>query len=228
MGHNFAGGGGTDGGSNFGGHPDQSASWSQGMQSGQSTGLFGPKPLTKVPPRTFTPIVIALIIFTVMVIPFVVDWSGVEPGRQEEDTNKLGLSGQEASLEAAGDASYGNTPEATAGAMATPSAESQTAGAMGGEATGQFPGQFAGQFPNQAGQSYTQTPSQPYGQSYGQNLGQSYGQSYTQTPNQPYGQSYGQAYGSQGGQFPGRAMQDSSHPAFQQQPIHKFKVYVNR
>ena len=228
MGHNFAGGGGTDGGSNFGGHPDQSASWSQGMQSGQSNGLFGPKPLTKVPPRTFTPIVIALIIFTIMVIPFVMDWSGVEPGRQEEDNNRMGSSEQEASPEAAGDSPSASAPQASAGAMPIPGAESQAGGALGGQAAGQFPGQFPGQcpgqfpgqFPNQAGQSYTQAPTQAYGQSYGQNLGQSYGQN--------LGQSYGQAYSSQGGQFPGRAMQDSSHPAFQQQPIHKFKVYVNR
>ncbi|MBX9940777.1 MAG: hypothetical protein K2Y32_16070 [Candidatus Obscuribacterales bacterium] len=228
MGHNFAGGGGTDGGSNFGGHPDQSASWSQGMQSGQSPGLFGGKPLTKVPPRTFTPIVIALIIFTIMVIPFVIDWSGVEPGRQEEDANRMGLSGQEANPEAAGDVSYGNTTDAAAGAMATQGVESQTAGAMGGQAPGQFPAQF----PNQVGQSYAPAPSQTYGQSYGQSYGQNLGQSFGQNPAQSFGQnlgqSFGQTYGSQGGQFPGRAMQDSSHPAFQQQPIHKFKVYVNR
>lgn len=227
MGHNFAGGGGSDGGSNFGGHPDQSASWSQGMQSGQSPGLFGPRPLTKVPPRTFTPIVIALIVFTVMVIPFVMDWSGVEPGRQEEDINKMGLSGQEAGQEAAGEAPSGNALEASAGAPAQGGAGQQF-----GEAAGQAVGQFPGQLGQGFGQGYPQAKSQAYGQSYGQhygqNLGAGYGQNMSPSYGQSYGQSLGQSYGAQGGQFPGRAMQDTSHPAFQQQPMHKFKVYVNR
>ncbi|CAN5304861.1 hypothetical protein BH11CYA1_BH11CYA1_45150 [soil metagenome] len=59
-----------------GGHPDQSAGWNSALQ-GEG------KPITSLPNPTIMPIIMALVVFVIMLLPFVINWDadGVEfPG----------------------------------------------------------------------------------------------------------------------------------------------------
>lgn len=56
-----------------GGHPDQSASWSSALQGGE-------RPITSLPNPTILPIFFALVVFVIMLLPFIINWGegGVE------------------------------------------------------------------------------------------------------------------------------------------------------
>jgi len=56
-----------------GGHPDQSAAWSSALQGGE-------KPITSLPNPTILPIFFALVVFVIMLLPFIINWGegGVE------------------------------------------------------------------------------------------------------------------------------------------------------
>ncbi len=63
MSHHNGGGGGIPGH-----HPDQSPGWSSALQ-GQKN-----KPITSLPNPTIIPIIGALVVFLIMLLPFIIDW----------------------------------------------------------------------------------------------------------------------------------------------------------
>lgn len=62
--------GGHSGGHHSGGHPDQSPNWNSALQGEGKTGKF----LTSLPNPTVVPIILALCVFMVMLLPFVIEW----------------------------------------------------------------------------------------------------------------------------------------------------------
>ncbi len=209
MGHSFTGGGGGDGGNGHGhgghghggnghgghghqamaGHPDQGAIWNSALQGVNGRG----KPLTRVPARTFLPIIVAVVAFLVMLIPFVINWPEVEALRQQEEMKEQQSAGQ------------GAVPDGQIPAQMPGQAAQQAYGQIPGQAEyGQMPGQqqymqgnqMPGAMPNQAMMAPTagQLATQPYMQApaapmanYANAPGQAYGQP-AYAPGQYYGQ----------------------------------------
>ena len=209
MGHSFTGGGGGDGGNghghgghghggnghgghghqSMGGHPDQGALWNSALQGVGGKG----KPLTRVPARTFLPIIVAIVAFLAMMIPFAINWDEVEAARREEE------------LKAQQGAGQGATPDGQ-----SPQSAQQAYGQIPGQAQyGQMPGQqygqgseMQGQMPNQAMMAPTagQLATQPAMQSPAMQAPAAPMANYAYAPGQTYGQpayAPGQYYGQQ-------------------------------
>lgn len=246
MSHGFGGGGGHGhcGHGGHGGHhahiahhPDQSAGWNQGLQ-GEKQSAWARYT------NTFTPVVVALVIFTMMTLPFVLDWPNVENAiskHEEEETKKSANYAPQfapvAPSQGAGRSSgLGIDPFSMPGTAP----RSQTPYTQGQYAQSQYAQQqyAQSQYPQaqnpyaQAGQGAYPGQSyggQPYGQAYG---GQTYGaQNYGSQAylGQAYGgQAYsGQAAGSQYGQQTGRFNRFAGGDAGQAH-VQRFKVVVER
>lgn len=207
MGHSFTGGGGGDGGNghghgghghggnghgghghqSMGGHPDQGAIWNSALQGVGGKG----KPLTRVPARTFLPIIVAVVAFLVMLIPFAINWDEVEAVRREEELKAQQGAGQGATpdgqIPQSAQQAYGQIPgQAQYGQMPAP--QYGHGGEMQGQLSAQMPAQpmmapTAGQL---ATQPVMQTPAAPMA-NYTYANGQAYGQP-AYAPGQYYGQ----------------------------------------
>jgi hypothetical protein len=75
-----------------GGHPNQSAAWSSALQGGD-------KPITSLPNPTILPIFFALLVFVIMLLPFIINWGedGVElpwANKQSQVSQDLTQSGR--------------------------------------------------------------------------------------------------------------------------------------
>lgn len=255
MGHSFTGGGdgangqsghghggsghGSHGHQAMGGHPDQGAIWNSALQGVGGKG----KPLTKVPARTFLPIIVAIVAFLAMLIPFAINWDEVEAVRQEEE------------LKARQEAGQGTVPNGQIPGQIPGQAAQQAYGQIPGQTEygqmpgqqqymqgNQMPGQMPGQMPNQAmmpptagqlaTQPYMQTPASPMA-NYPNAAGQAYGQP-AYAPGQYYGQQpYAAPYDASGqlSALSGHSnrLESSGHMSPHNhlaQP--KFKVYVAR
>ncbi|NJL72523.1 MAG: hypothetical protein HC888_13630, partial [Candidatus Competibacteraceae bacterium] len=196
------------------------------------------KPLTRVPARTFLPIIVAIVAFLAMLIPFAINWDEVEAVRQEEE------------LKARQEAGQGAMPDGQIPGQVPGQAVQQAYGQIAGQAYGQLPGQqpymqgnqMPGQMPNQAmmaptagqlaTQPYMQTPAAPIA-NYSNTPGQAYGQP-AYAPSQYYGQQpYAAPYDASGqlSALSGHSnrLESSGHMSPHNhlaQP--KFKVYVAR
>lgn len=241
MSHSTGGGGGGHGGGahhgghqgQMGGHPDQSPSWNTAVSSIGEKLKGKPLTLQNMPKQTLLPVIVALGVFVVLAIPYVINWNDIEPGREEENRKA-----EEANQRAYGSALPGTAAGQDAHIQALQQAVMQAPGQMGGYGQAQLQAQqaqaqqygqamqgqgmaqpMAGQMP---GQSYAQ-PAHIYiqPQGYAQQQ-QAYAPQYAPQA-YPQQQGYGaqQAYAPQPYGQPGYAQQTAAAPS-------KFKVFVSR
>lgn len=180
-----------------GGHPDQSAAWSSALQGGD-------KPITSLPNPTIMPIFCALVVFVIMLLPFVINWGegGVElpwAHKQSQVSQDLPQSGLPER------ASEQQSPENYQAAGQALSQAASSAAAVQEQATNAPPA------------SYEQQLLYASQQSYGQNANQQ-----TQAVN-PAAQ---QTYAAQPNYSPGGFPQENFAPSAQAQRRHR--VWVER
>lgn len=184
-----------------GGHPDQSAAWSSALQGGD-------KPITSLPNPTIMPIFCALVVFVIMLLPFVINWGegGVElpwAHKQSQVSQDLPQSGLPERV------SEQQSPE-----------NYQAAGQAAGQALSQAASSASAtqeQATNAPPASYEQQLLYASQQSYGQNANQQ-----TQAVN-PAAQ---QTYAAQPNYSPGGFPQENFAPSAQAQRRHR--VWVER
>ena len=180
-----------------GGHPDQSAAWSSALQGGD-------KPITSLPNPTIMPIFCALVVFVIMLLPFVINWGegGVElpwAHKQSQVSQDLPQSGLPERV------SEQQSPENYQAAGQALNQAASSAAAVQEQATNAPPA------------SYEQQLLYASQQSYGQNANQQ-----TQAVN-PAAQ---QTYAAQPNYSPGGFPQENFAPSAQAQRRHR--VWVER
>jgi len=145
MSHSTGGGGGGHGGGHhgghqgqMGGHPDQSPSWNAAVSSFGEKLKGQPLNLQNMPKQTLLPVFVALGVFVVIAIPYFVNWSNIEPGREEENRKA-----EEDYQKAYGSALPGTAAGQDAHIQALQQAVMQAPGQMGGYGQAQLQAQQA-------------------------------------------------------------------------------------
>jgi len=226
MSHHGGGGGGH--GHMGGHHPDQSPGWNQALQ-GEA------KAITSLPNRSIVPIFGALLVFGIMLLPFVVNWGdgGIELPwvTQQRDA-------AEKAEQAKGRDNVGGQINASAADPVSALTANLGAGASGNAARPQASFDQQLLYASQQGFAGRQQPAAPQAQEYNQQPPQPYStQNYSQ---QSYGQSYPQAGYNQSaynqGQYGQQAYPQSNYAAngaanYQGgmiQPPQRHRVWVDR
>lgn len=181
-----------------GGHPDQSAAWSSALQGGD-------KPITSLPNPTIMPIFCALVVFVIMLLPFIINWG--EDGVELPWAHKQSQVSQD--LPQSGRSERASEQQAAQSYQAADQATNQEASSIAAAAQEQAA--------NTPPASYEQQLMYASQQSYGQNANQQ-----TQAVN-PAAQ---QTYAAQPNYAPAGSAQEGFAPAAQAQRRHR--VWVER
>lgn len=215
MSHHGGGGGGH--GHMGGHHPDQSPGWNQAMQGEKG------KAITSLPNPTIVPIFGALLVFGIMLLPFVVNWGdgGIElPWVTQQRENAA----REEQAKGRDNVGQINSP--------APDPVDALTASFGGGAPGAASRPQASidqqlLFASQQGSARQQAAPQAYSQSQPYSA-ETYNQTYGQNsyPQQSYGQqNYGQApYGQPSSNY----AQGGAYQNQMQQPPQRHRVWVDR